>query len=113
MAKAGGKGGGTTKDPLAINAGCGADELAHKPKLAKALKRAKNLVLTQRDSVRGSPTAELPSTWNKRCSFRGEPWKRSPESTSSISIILALRLPTALMACTRNLPSQMNHDVMA
>ena len=53
-----------------------------------------------------------PSDWKRRCSFREEPWKRSPVSTSSISMILALRPPTALMASTRNLPSQMNHDVM-
>jgi hypothetical protein len=35
MAQAGGKGSGTAKDPLAINAGCGADKLARKPKLGK------------------------------------------------------------------------------
>ena len=31
---------------------------------------------------------------------------------TSISMILALRRPTGLIACTRYLPSQMNHDTM-
>jgi hypothetical protein len=52
------------------------------------------------------------ATGTNAAAFGAEPWKRSPESTSSISIILALRRPTALMASTQNLPSQMNHDVM-
>jgi hypothetical protein len=64
----------------------------------------------QRDSVSGSPTPDLSSACSRRCSIRGLPWKRSPVLTFSISIILALRRPVALIASTRNLPSQMNHD---
>ena len=51
----------TAKAFLAIGAGSGTAKLARKPNLAKALKRTRNLILTQRDSVSGSPTPELPS----------------------------------------------------
>ena len=43
---------------------------------------------------------------------RPDPWKRSPVSTSSTSTIRPLRRLTALMACTRNLPSQTNHETI-
>jgi hypothetical protein len=60
--------------------------------------------------TRSNSPPELRSVCTKRSSLRAVPWTRSPVSMSSISIILPLLRPAALMACTRNLPSQMNHD---
>jgi hypothetical protein len=68
--------------------------------------------LTQRGNVSGMLVLESRSERSKRSSRRAVPWTRSPKSTSSISMILPLRRPTASMACTRNLPSQMNHDTI-
>ena len=60
--------------------------------------------------TRPNSPPELRSACTNRSNLRAEPWTRSPVSMSSISIILRLLRPKSLMACTRNLPSQMNHD---
>jgi hypothetical protein len=51
---------------------------------------------------------ELRSACANRSNLLAVTWMHS--SMSSISMILPLLRPTALMACTRNLPSQMNQD---
>src|SRR5882757_1893993 len=66
----------------------------------------------QRGNVSVVWVVECRSDCSRRSSLRAVPWTRSPKSTSSISMIRPLRRPTALMACTRNLPSQMNHDTI-
>src|SRR5260370_7718438 len=60
--------------------------------------------------TRSNSPPELRSVCTKRSSLRAVPWTPPPVSMSSISTILPPPRPKLLLACTRNLPSQMNHD---
>ena len=104
VAKAGGKGSRAAKAPLAIGAGCGADELARR--------RNRDQGLVSGVQAPSCPNSPLDSRSFSASRFirPADPYKRSPVSTSSISTIRPFRRPTALMACTRNLPSLTNHD---